>query len=130
MSKVLALDLGSKFTGVALSDAKKQLGFLREEIPSQDQAFLLKELLSLIEREGVDTLVLGLPLLQDGFEGRQAGEVRAFAALIEDKTGLSVHFVDERFTSVQAKQKAGKQARVDSEAALLLLQSFLSQNID
>ena len=87
----------------------------------------------LCEELGVDTIVIGLPLALDGREGPSAQAAREFGALVEEATGATVRYHDERFTSVTAehalisggvKRKKRKQKR-DQVAAAVMLQGYL-----
>src|SRR5690606_5776011 len=88
------------------------------------------------ERE-VAEVVLGLPLDLHGAETPRSGEVRAFAARLETRCGLTVHLVAERLTSVQAERADRGSAlprsrwevkgRIDEAAAAIILQSHLDR---
>jgi putative Holliday junction resolvase len=131
--RVLALDFGSRRIGVAVSDplgiTAQQLSAIRREGDRKDI-----EAIAVVAREyGVETVVIGLPLLPGGTEGTQAARARAFARKIHERLGLPVVPWDERFTTAQAERhliEAGmrrekrKEVR-DSLAAALLLQSAL-----
>jgi putative Holliday junction resolvase len=131
--RILALDLGKKRIGLALSDP---LGITAQGLPNlnrtnkrSDLAFL-EELAR--ERE-VGLFLLGNPINMRGSEGRQSGWVREFAAALESRTGLPVKLWDERLTSVEAGRvlrssgiSIEKRAKaVDRLSAVILLQSYL-----
>jgi putative Holliday junction resolvase len=131
--RILALDLGKKRIGLALSDP---LGITAQGLPNlnrtnkrSDLAFL-EELAR--ERE-VGLFLLGNPINMRGAEGRQSGWVRGFAADLERRTGLPVKLWDERLTSVEAGRvlrssgiSIEKRAKaVDRLSAVILLQSYL-----
>jgi putative Holliday junction resolvase len=131
--RILALDLGKKRIGLALSDP---LGITAQGLPNlnrtnkrSDLAFL-EELAR--ERE-VGLFLLGNPINMRGAEGRQSGWVREFAADLERRTGLPVKLWDERLTSVEAGRvlrssgiSIEKRAKaVDRLSAVILLQSYL-----
>lgn len=131
--RILALDLGKKRIGLALSDP---LGITAQGLPNlnrtnkrSDLAFL-EELAR--ERE-VGLFLLGNPINMRGAEGRQSGWVREFAAELERRTGLPVKLWDERLTSVEAGRvlrssgiSIEKRAKaVDRLSAVILLQSYL-----
>ena len=82
---------------------------------------------------GVGGLVVGMPIDMSGEEGPAAKRAREFGALLGARTGLPVHFWDERLTTVEADRAlrvgnvrgAERKARVDQAAAQALLQSYL-----
>ena len=86
-------------------------------------------------RREVGTLVLGLPKNMDGSEGPRAEKTRAFAALLQEATGLDPVFWDERRSSVEAHailHAVGKKEKihrrtVDAVAASLILQGYLDR---
>lgn len=83
------------------------------------------------------TIVFGLPLTLAGDDSDWTRAVREVGAALSKRSGLPVHFVDERFTSVRAerairsiglpKKKREEKERVDAAAAILILQGWLDQ---
>jgi putative Holliday junction resolvase len=133
-SRILALDLGKKRIGLALSDP---LGITAQGLPTLQRTNIrqdLDDLARLIEERGVRMILMGHPLHMSGREGRQAEYTRDFAQRLAARTGLEVRFWDERLTTVEAERvlkssgiSIAKRARaVDQLAAQILLESFLS----
>lgn len=131
--RVLALDVGLRRIGVALSDP---LGITAQGLDTYHRTTMREDLarLSLIAKERQAELILvGHPLHMSGKEGRQAQLVKHFAAKLEERSGLPVQLWDERLTSVVANQvlresgiSQGKRAKaVDRLSAVLILQSYL-----
>jgi putative Holliday junction resolvase len=131
--RVLALDIGQKRIGLAVSDA---LGITAQGLPTLERRNLRTDLAALgaLAREREVVLFLaGLPLNMGGGEGRQAALVREFAAKLERETGIPVEFRDERLTTVEAQRvlrsagaSIGQRARaVDRLAAVILLEGYL-----
>jgi putative Holliday junction resolvase len=93
--------------------------------------------MKVIESNNVTALVMGLPLTLEGEESEWTRLVRGVAATLSERTGLPVHFADERLTSVRAerairslglpKKKREEKERVDAGAAVLILQGWLDQ---
>lgn len=87
----------------------------------------------LCTEEGVERVVIGLPLLSDGLEGEQARAARAFGAHLGAAIGLPVDYEDERLTSWEAVERLNAAGRsvsrgsgeLDSAAARLILQQYL-----
>ena len=131
--RILALDVGSKTIGLAVSDALGITAQGLETIRRKNKRTDLAALRSVIEQYEVSELVVGLPLRMSGAEGTQSGKIREFVAVLEKEFELPVRLMDERLTSVEAnrvlresemsiKKRAGA---VDRLAAVLILQSFL-----
>ena len=132
--RYLALDIGSKRIGVAVSDelgitAQPVLTLTRRSNTRED----LRSLGRLCRRFGVVGIVVGHPLHLSGEVSQQALKAQAFAAQLHELTHLPVHAWDERLTSHEAHQilyKAGYARQdhaslVDQVAAVLILESFL-----
>ncbi len=131
--RVLALDVGSKRIGVAISD---ELGITAqglETIQRQNKRRDLEALRQLLAKYQVKEVVIGLPLRLSGTEGTQAEKMRTFAQLLSADLGVTVHLWDERWTSAEANRllreaelSIQKRAKaVDRMAAVLILQSWL-----
>lgn len=152
MSALLGIDLGERRIGVALAEgpggAARPLITLRRH---RDVAADAAELRGLIESNGVAELVIGLPLEAAGQEGRQAGVTRTWVAAIEASlatTAVRITLQDERLSSHVAEDRLGPmrrgrsggppsrhqrdayRARVDREAAAIILQDALDSRRD
>src|SRR5690242_14118343 len=134
--RTLAVDLGTRRVGLAISDAGGTFATPYEVLEVASAQHAVEEILHLITAEDVQRLVIGLPLNMDGTTGEQAKQViewsRAFAHRVE------VLFVDERLSSFDAEQRlidrkrAGehitrksKKQMLDALVAAQLLQEFL-----
>ena len=131
--RVLALDVGSKRIGVAVTD---QLGITAqglETIQRQNKRRDLDALRQLIRKYQVREIVIGLPLRLSGAEGTQSEKMRVFADLLRSEFAATVHLWDERWTSTEANRllretdlSIQKRAQaVDRMAAVLILQSWM-----
>jgi putative holliday junction resolvase len=134
-SRILALDLGKKRIGLAISDP---LGITAQGLPTLQRTNIredLSALASLIEKYEVKLLLMGNPLHMSGKAGRQADYARDFADRLTEKTGVEVQLWDERLTTVEAQRvlrssgiSIEKRARaVDRLAAVILLESYLDR---
>jgi putative Holliday junction resolvase len=132
--RYLALDIGSKRIGVAVSDelgltAQPVLTLERKRNPRDD----LRSLARLARRYGVAGIVVGNPLHLSGEQSPRAAKAQAFAAELGELTGLPIHLWDERLTTQEAHRilyEAGHARQehrrvVDQVAAVLILRSFL-----
>ncbi len=135
-SRYLALDVGAKRIGVAVSDelgltAVPVLTLERRRNPRED----LRSLARLARRHSVAGIVVGNPLHLSGDLSPRSAHTQAFAAELGALTGLPIHMWDERLTTREAHQilyaagHARQQHRriVDQVAATLILQSFLDE---
>ena len=130
---VLALDLGKKRIGLALSD---ELGLTAQGLPTlerRNKRTDLAALAALARERGVTEILMGNPLHLSGNAGRQSEWVREFADALAKHTRLPVRLWDERFTTAEAMRvlrASGmgiqkRAAAVDRLSAVILLQSYL-----
>ena len=133
ISRILALDLGKKRIGLAISDP---LGITAQGLPNLERTNKradLEALGALIREREVGLVLIGNPVNMRGSEGRQSEWVRDFAGEIERRLGVPVRLWDERLTSVEAGRvlrSSGisiekRAAAVDRLSAVILLQSYL-----
>jgi putative holliday junction resolvase len=131
--RVLALDLGKRRIGLAMSD---ELGLTAQGLETLQRTNIRSDLARLSEiatQNNVSNIVIGNPIHMSGQEGRQSGHAQEFGARLQAATGLPVEFWDERLTTVEAQRvlrQSGisieKRARtVDRLAAVILLESYL-----
>ncbi len=132
-SPILALDLGQKRVGVAVSDSLgisiTQLAQLKRSNWKQ----LLSDVSDLIRRFDAKTLVIGLPTSLDGSQGSSAKSVQQTALKFAQSLEVPVYLQDERLSSVEAEQllrAAGYSNKeimqlVDGQAAAIVLADFL-----
>lgn len=132
-SRILALDVGKKRIGLAVSDP---FGITAQGLPNLVRVNKRTDIDALgrlaAERE-VSLFLVGNPMNMSGKEGRQSGWVRDFAGALETRTGIPVRLWDERLTTVEASRvlrSSGigiekRAAAVDRLSAVILLQSYL-----
>lgn len=136
MGKLLALDLGTKTLGVALTDREQKFIFGRPTIcfPAGEEKKALKELLSLIELEKPEVVIFGLPLHIDGHEGDRVKSVYQFSEELKKACpNLEIAYIDERLTTLEAKArmeeemipKSKHKALIDQYAAKIILENYL-----
>ena len=122
--KVLALDYGSARTGVAVSDPTGTLARPLEVVENALAPAGLKHLAELAEREGVEQIIVGLPVTLRGERGAQAEETEAFVSALRAVTGVPIESFDERFTTKLAEAQPSE-AAPDAVAAAHLLSNYL-----
>lgn len=131
--RILGLDFGLRRVGAALSDSRGQIASPLEVYERRGPKLDAKHYRELVEEEGIDRIVVGLPLHTDGSESELSEQARAWGLWLAEASGCPVLFHDERYTTVLAEEmmrasglKArDRQARRDMLAAQVLLQSYL-----
>ena len=131
----MGLDLGTKTIGVAISDSLRMAASPIETIKRTKFTADAERLLTLIEKNNVTGIVMGLPLNMDGSEGPRTQSARAFVRNLKQKTDLPIVFWDERMstmavtrTMLEADLSRAKRAEVvDKLAASYILQGALDR---
>jgi putative Holliday junction resolvase len=134
--RCLGIDYGTRRIGLSYGDeigVATPLPALVQAEPEQRWTALAQ----LIRQRRITELVLGYPFNMDGSAGFKAREVDAFAERLRQEFKLPVHLVDERLTSYEAESTIAKAKRrdvraggvIDSRAATIILQDYLSQTI-
>jgi len=131
--RVLALDVGARRIGLAISDPLGITAQGLETLHRKNKKYDLSYLHRIIRDYDVREIVVGLPLRMSGVEGIQAEKIQVFADDIRKHFKLPVHLWDERLTSAEANrllrqtelsiEKRGQ--AVDRMAAILILQSWM-----
>jgi len=130
---VLALDVGSRTIGLAVTDP---LGITAQGLPTirrKNKRTDFAALAQVIGSYDVVELVVGLPLRMNGAEGRQSEKIREFVTTLQQHFDLPIHLWDERLTSVEANRVLRESemsirkraAVVDQLAAVLILQNWM-----
>src|SRR5262245_35963152 len=101
---VLALDLGQKLVGVALSDERLISARRLDPLRRSNWKQLLRDVQGLLQGYDAKTLVIGLPLSLDGTTGYAAEGAQRLAQNFAKSLRVPVYLQDERLTSVAAKQ--------------------------
>jgi putative pre-16S rRNA nuclease len=132
--RLLALDLGHKRVGVAVSDELQIT--VRPLAPLRRTSWkkLLRAVAEALESFDARALVIGLPLRLDGTTGEAATEAARLARNFRLSLGVPVFLQDEKLTSVEAEEElreAGldaskRQMLVDSESAAIILRDFIA----
>lgn len=140
--KIMALDVGDKTIGVAVSDA---LLLTAQGITTIDRIGIRKDtakVLELIKEHNCGTLIIGLPLNLDGTDSVQTENVKDFKLMMDNKLmssgmkDVKTKFQDERFTTVMAEKvlieadmsRKKRKKVIDKQAAVLILQSYLDSD--
>ena len=133
MHKVMALDVGTKRIGVAMSDFLQMLAVGNCCVARKPEDFAVKKIKELAKEGKVETIVVGLPYNMNGTQGSQAQDCLDFAEKF--KSEYNVVFEDERLTSDQAEENLREKkinyrndkGLVDIESACIILEQYLSR---
>ena len=131
--RILALDVGSRTIGLAISDPLGITAQGLETIRRKNKRTDFEALQGVLRQHAIQEIVVGYPLRMSGAPGIQSEKMSAFAEELRRRFGLPVHLWDERLTSAQANRllretdmSIRRRAQVvDRLAAVLILQSFL-----
>ena len=135
MRKILGLDYGEKRIGLAISSEDGRYAFAYQTLETSDKLDLFQKLVAICAKEDINTIVVGLPLNQNGTVGKEAGNVQKFIQELKEYLEIPIEFEDERFSSALASQlfreagKTEKEARItiDQKSAQLILQTYLDK---
>lgn len=136
--RTLAIDVGQRRIGLALSDSNGQLATPLDVLQVNSAEAGIPNIMRVLKDEGVERIVVGLPLNMDDTFGPAAKQAIAWGRKLEMVSGLPVIYVDERLSSFEAEQqlnqrkRAGekltrqrKKGQLDAIAAAHFLQAFL-----
>ncbi len=135
--RVLAVDWGERRFGIALSDPLRMIAQPLTTLTRRPKQRLpVGPIAALAAEHGATAIVVGLPLTMDGEEGDAARAARDLGDALAARTGLPVHFLDERMTTAHALKSARRagvrdedsRARIDQMAAVGILQAWLDRN--
>lgn len=133
MGRIIALDVGNKRIGVAVSDPLGVMALPLEtyfrKTPEKDAAYLV----GLAEEKGAELIVCGLPLTFEGGKGEQALITEAFAEELKRHTQIPIVFQDERFTTIEARRvlleadmrREKRKDVIDKIAASYILEDYM-----
>lgn len=129
--RVMALDVGEKTVGVAVSDPLGMIASPRETLRRDGTE--LDRLDRLVKDDEIVEVVVGLPISLNGTLGPSAERAQEFARLLEQRLAVPVSMFDERLTTAEAEKvliaadtrRAKRRQVIDQVAATLILQGFL-----
>jgi putative Holliday junction resolvase len=139
--RVLAIDLGQRRVGLAISDRTRTLarplGALAVTGGDDAVARVAAEIARLAEEEdGVQTIVVGWPTRLDGSASPQTAVVAAFIESLKGRTTLPIEIEDERLTSREAESRLAvgerdwraRKTKLDAASAAIILQDYLDRH--
>ena len=126
--RYLGIDYGGKRIGLAISDEEGKMAFPHGLILNRGARPAIKEITSLVRKEKIAKIIIGLPVGLSGQETTQTKNTRAFFRKLKERVGIPLEFENEMLTTRIAEQTGtGKEYR-DKAAAALILQSYLDKS--
>jgi putative Holliday junction resolvase len=127
--KYLGIDYGTKYIGIAVGDNETKLALPLRSFEYADDAELRTIVTSLIQSEGIDSIIVGMPRM--GSVSKEiSARIEAFIEDLREISGLPVTGSDESFTSLEAQKRlAGRKEKMNDHAvaAMLILQGYFDQ---
>lgn len=135
MSIILAIDLGTKKVGLAVSDEDQIVAKALPLFLTKSQEITLEKIKEVVKHFQVGHIIIGNPIGYEGEETPMSKKVREFTALLgEILSDIKITLVNESMTSVMARQTSklirSKKKNIDGEAARIMLQEYLDFNGD
>jgi putative Holliday junction resolvase len=135
VSKILAIDYGSKRVGVAITDSLKIIATGLSTVPTNNIYYFLEDI---IQKEKISHIVIGLPKNLDNSNTDSTYEISVFINKLKQLySNIVIESIDERFTSSMAKKtilssgvnkkRRRDKALVDQVSATIILQSYLQK---
>ena len=136
--KLLGIDFGTKFTGVAtyyVGHDPFPLPFGRIPYKNEDQ--VIAEIQKICDQELVTMIIIGIPLFTDGNESTWTKTVKAFKLKLEQKIPLTIFEQDETLSTFEAEDRMKNSPRynfkvdlnaIDALCASIILEDFISQS--
>ncbi len=133
MGRILALDIGEKRIGTAVSDETGTLARPLTTITRGAKRDDFERIAQLVDQQQAERVVAGYPLSLSGSEGPQARRVRRYAQALASRLPVPLELWDERYTTVEAverlrdskRRRPGDRGQLDAAAAAILLQDYL-----
>lgn len=131
--KIISLDFGEKYIGVAFADTNSVLIAQPIEIVgNKSDGKELDSIATICAKKKAELIILGYPRNLSGHPTQQTRDVEAFGDKLKTTLGLPLKYQDETLSSVLVKDqlsenKKGQKKRIDDQAAALILQDYLEQ---
>ena len=132
MHKIMALDVGTKRIGIALSDYLQVIAVPHSYISRIPEETAVEKILEIAKENRVEKIVIGVPKNMDGTEGFQAKDCTNFS---QNFSGFDIILEDERLTSEEAEERLRERkinfrkekGLVDMESACVILEQYLGK---
>lgn len=135
--KLLGIDYGKKKIGLAIGDSDSKIAVPFGIVEYRDEKTAIEKIADIVSKEGIEVIIIGLPLSFDGRETNISGSVRVFEESLRQTTGLDIIFEQEQFTSHEARYREDstfkmaknpiemRGKKIDSHAAAIILENYL-----
>ncbi|MBS6534988.1 Holliday junction resolvase RuvX [Peptoniphilus harei] len=135
MNKILGLDVGDVWIGVAISDSLLLTAQPLMTIKRESNKIAYEKIHEIIIENNVEKVVVGLPKNMNNTIGPQSEKVIKFAEKLKNKFKIEIEYVDERMTTLMAEQvliegsvrRENRKKYIDKIAATYILQSYLDR---
>ena len=133
MHKIMALDVGTKRIGIALSDFLRVIATPYNTISRIPEKDAIEKIIKIAKENRVEKIVIGVPINMDGTKGERVEKTYAFAEALKEKVNCQIDYMDERLTTVTAERilidgnvrRDKRKQVIDKLAATIILQSYL-----
>lgn len=123
--RLMGIDFGSKRVGVALSDDKGMMAFPKEVLKNDND--LLKNIVSIIEQEGVKKVIIGHSKDREGGDNPIHERVTEFMTDLTLALPIPIELEPEQYTTQEAVRFQGKNDMTDASAATIILNSYITR---
>jgi putative Holliday junction resolvase len=128
--RIMALDIGEKNIGIAISD-KTNILAIPYLVLKNDDTFTDK-ICSIIKEKNINKIIVGMPYTLSGNMGQQANKTKEFINNLKEKINIEVDFIDERFSTKILKnnliyKKKENKDKTDKYAAAIILENYLNK---
>lgn len=132
MGKILALDVGGKRVGYALSDEGQTIAFPRGFLARKKDLELIWQIKKIVKEENARKIVIGLPLSEDNLETSASKAIRKFGEKLAREIMLPIDYIDETFSTAEALEKMPfrKDRRTKGEDDAIAAQVILGRYLD
>ncbi len=128
--RYMALDVGEERIGIAISDETGLVARPVETIVRESGPASFERIADIVREKGVDTIVVGLPLLLDGSRGKQVRSTRAYVRGLTTHVEVPITYWDERYSTNRAREimiENRSKHSLDAIAAAVILQEYLDR---
>jgi len=132
--RILAIDFGTKRIGLAITDPLKMFAIPFDTLPNNIST--ITAIVKIINEKNVKQIILGYPIKESGEETSISPLINKFKKELENKTGIQIQLVDERYSSniaskrilesVKSKKKRRDKSLIDKNAAAVILEDYLN----
>ena len=125
--RYLGIDYGDKRVGTAVSDPEGKIAFPLTQLPATNFRQLVKSIKELVKKEGVERIVVGLPVTFGGGDSQQTKAVKEFVKNLKKVIELPTEYENEVLTTRIVKRSGVRKEHRDQAAAAVILQAYLDK---